>query len=116
MSLPFTFRRSDILRLDLDVDRSSNFKAWLEEFSAYRAVSGLSNQEAETQYRVLRLAFSRDTVTVIDNLGLTDEDRKKVDKIVEALKTHLQGAVNKTLEQRNFRKRRQHKPESFDNF
>ena len=114
--MPFTFRRSDIPRLDLDVDRGSNFKAWLEEWSAYHAVSGLSDQEAETQYHVLRLAFSRDTATVIDNLGLPNEDRKKVDKIIEALKTHMQGDVNETVERRNFRKRRQHKQESFDDF
>ena len=114
--MPFTFRRSVIPRLDLDVDRGSNFKAWLEEWSAYHAVSGLSDQEAETQYHVLRLAFSRDTATVIDNLGLPNEDRKKVDKIIEALKTHMQGAVNETVERRNFRKRRQRKQESFDDF
>ena len=47
--MPFTFRRNDIPRLDLDVDRGKNFKAWLEEWSAYHAVSGFSDQEAETQ-------------------------------------------------------------------
>ena len=114
--MTFTFRRSNISRLDLDVDRGNNFKAWLEEWSAYHAVSGLSDQEAETQYHVLRLAFSRDTATVIDNLGLANDNRKKVDKIIEALKTHIQGAVNETVERRNFKKRRQHKQESLDDF
>ena len=112
----FTFQRCNIPRLDLDVDRGNNFKAWLEEWSAYHAVSGLSDQEAETQYHMLRLAFSRNTATVIDNLDLPNDDRKKVDKIIEALKTHMQGTVNETVERRNFRKRGQHKQESFNDF
>ena len=84
--MPFRFRRSDIPRFDVDVDRGSSFKAWLAEWSAYHAVSGLSEESDDTQYHVLRLAFSRETATVIDNLGLPEEDRRKVDKIIDALK------------------------------
>ena len=36
----FTFRKSDILQLDLEIDRGSNFTAWLEEWTAYAALSG----------------------------------------------------------------------------
>ena len=72
----FTFRRSDIPRLDLDIDSGSNFKAWLEEWTTYHALSGLNKQDGETQFYVLRLAFLRDTATVINNLGLPDEVRK----------------------------------------
>ena len=74
----FTFRICDIPRLDLDIDRGSNFKAWLEEWTACHVVSGLNEQDGETQYHVHKLAFSRDTATVIDNLGLPAEDRKKI--------------------------------------
>ena len=48
-SMPFTFRCSDIPKLNLDVDRGSNFKAWLEEWSAYIAVSGLSKENGDTK-------------------------------------------------------------------
>ena len=64
--MPFTIRRSDIPRLDVDVNRGSSFIAWLEEWSAYHAVSGLSEESDDTQYHVLRLAFSRETATVIE--------------------------------------------------
>ena len=114
--MPSTFRRSDIPKLDLDVDRGSNFKAWLEEWSAYIAVSGLSEENGDTKYHVLRLAFSRETASVVNNLGLPEEDKKKIDKIIQALKVHVEGAVNETVERRNFRKRRQHTQESFDDF
>jgi len=53
--MPLTFRKSDIPHLDLDIDRGSNFTSWREEWNAYSLVSGLSKEEAITQYNVLRL-------------------------------------------------------------
>ena len=67
----------------------------------------------------MRLAFSRDkanAANVVDNLGLATEDMKKVAKIIEALTKHTEGAVNETVERRNFRKRRQHARETFDDY
>jgi len=114
--IPYTFRRSDIPKLDLEVDRGVSFKAWLEEWSAYSAVSGLGKEDGDTQYNVLRLAFFRDTAYVVDNLGLAAEDKKKVTKIIDALKNHMEGSVNETVERRNFRQHRQQPRESFDDF
>ena len=87
--MPFTFRHSDIPKLDLDVDHGSNFKAWLEEWLAYIAVSGLSEENGDTKYHVLRLAFSRETASVVDNLGLSEEDKKKIDKIIQCICNNL---------------------------
>ena len=72
--MPFTFRCSDIRKLDLDVDWGSNFKAWLEEWSAYIAVPGLSKENGDTKYHVLCLAFFYKTPSVGDNLGLPEEE------------------------------------------
>ena len=69
-----------------------------------------------TQYNILRLAFSRDTANFVDNLGLATEDKKKVAKIIDALTKHMEGAVNETVERRNFCKRRQHAHETFDDY
>ena len=79
-------------------------------------VSGLSIEEAATQYNVLRLAFSRETALIVSNLGLSDENKQKVTSIIEALTEHIEGTVNETVEQKAFRKRRQHRGESFDDF
>ena len=38
----------------------------------------------------------------------------KLEKIIQALKDHMRGAINETVERRNFRKRRQNQHESFD--
>ena len=114
--MPYTFRRSDIPRLDLDVDRGSHFKAWLDEWSAYADVSGLNDENNATKYNVLRLAFSRETANVVDNLGLSADDRNQTDKIITALKQHVAGSINETVERNNFRKRRQYSQEAFDDF
>ena len=114
--MPFTFRKSDIPNLDLDIDRGSNFTSWKEEWTAYSLVSGLSKEEAETQYNVLRLAFSRETALIVSNLGLPEEKKQNVKSIIEALTEHVEGTVNETVERKAFRKRRQQKGESFDDF
>ena len=62
-----------------------------------------------------RLAFSRETANVAENFGLP-EDRKKVDEVIAALKIHVAGSVKETVESRNFRERKQHTRESFDNY
>ena len=59
--MPFTFTKSDIPHLDHGIDRGSNFISWKEEWTAYLLESELTKAEAETQYNVLRLAFSRET-------------------------------------------------------
>ena len=112
----FTFRKGDIPQLDLEIDRGSNFTAWLEEWTAYAALSGLNEGNAETQYNVLRLAMCRETANVVGNLGLPEEDRRKVDQVIAALKIHVAGSVNETVERRNFRKRKQYPRESFDDY
>ena len=114
--MPFTFRKSDIPHLDLDIDRGSNFTSWKEEWDAYLLVSGLSKEKAATQYNVLRLAFSRETALIVSNLGLSDENKQNVTSIIKALTEHVEGTVNETVERKAFRKRRQHRGESFDDF
>ena len=50
--MPFTFRKSDIPHLDLDIGQGSNFTSWKEEWDAYLLVSGLSKEKAATQDNV----------------------------------------------------------------
>ena len=96
--MPFTFRKSDIPHLDLDIGQGSNFTSWKEEWDAYLLVSGLSKEKAATQDNVLRLAFSRETALIVSNLGLSDENKQNVTSIIEALTEHVEGTVNETVE------------------
>ena len=73
--MPYVFRPGDLPKLDLQVDRGTDFKAWKYQWDAYVSLSGLSAESAAKQVQALILCFSRETVTVIDNLGLTEEQR-----------------------------------------
>jgi len=62
------------------------------------------------------ICFSRDTLSIVQNLGLTEEQRGSVDDIISPIKRYVDGHVNETVERRNFRRRTQQVGESFDDF
>ena len=53
---------------------------------------------------------------VVDNLGMTREQRANADSIVEAVQHYVEGHINESVERRNFRRRIQHAGETFDDF
>ena len=116
MAVTYTFRQGDFPKLDLQVDRGSDFAAWKLQWDSYRSLSGLAEQGAATQVQALTLCFSRDTLSVVQNLGLTEEQRGSVDSIISAIKRYIDGHVNETVERRNFRRCTQQAGESFDDF
>ena len=111
-----TFRTSDLPKLDLDTDRGTDFLAWQQQWLAYRSLSGLSGKPATKQVQALQLCFSRETLNIVENLGLTNAQKKDQAQIIAALKQHVEGRVNETIERRNFRQRKQRQGESFDDF
>ena len=114
--MPFVFRLSDLPKLDLQVDRGTDFEAWKTQWTSYVNLSGLTGESAETQVQALTLCFSRETLTIVENLGLTTEQRKNVDAIISALKGHIEGHRNESMERHNLRRRKQQPGESFDDF
>ena len=55
-------------------------------------------------------------LTIVNNLGLTTEQRTNVTSIVEVMQWYVDGHINGSFEQRNFRRRVQQVGESFDDF
>ena len=53
---------------------------------------------------------------VVDNLGLTVDQRAKVKDIVNAIQQYVDGHLNESVERRNFRHRRQQPGETFDDY
>ena len=54
--------------------------------------------------QVLQLCFSPETLNVVQNLGLTAEEKQDQAQIIAALKQHVEGLVNETVERRNSEK------------
>ncbi len=114
--MPFAFRQGDLPKLDMQVDRGSDFQAWKTQWQAYFSLSGLDAQPAAKQVQALTLCFSRETVSIVDNLGLSVDERASVRSTIDAIKRYVKGQVNETVERKNFRKRTQQDGESFDDF
>ena len=98
------------------MDRGTDFAAWKAQWDCYSSLSGLSEQPDAKQVQALTLCFSRETLTIVQNPGLSEDDKTKVSPIIAALKRYVDGHVNETVERRNFRRRFQQPGESFDDY
>jgi len=72
----FTFHQGDLPKLHIQVDRGTDFMAWKAQWVCYSSLSGLNEQSGEKQVQALTLCFSRETLTIVQNLGLSEDDRK----------------------------------------
>ena len=114
--MSYVFRSGDLPKLDLQVDRGTDFKAWKAQWEAYLNLSGLATQSQDKQVQALTLCFSRETVTIVENLGLSDDQRGNVTHIVKAISQYVEGQINESVERRRFRQRKQQQGEAFDDF
>ena len=90
-TVALVFRHGDLPKLDLQVDRGTDFKAWKVQWQAYFSLSGLDALTDEKQVQALTLCFSLKTLTIVDNLGLTD---KKTKEIIDAIERYVNGQIN----------------------
>ena len=62
------------------------------------------------------LCFSRETLTIVEYLGLTSEQWKDGEAIISAIKSYTDGHINESVELHNFFRRVQQCGEAFDDF
>ena len=82
------------------------------QWESYRSLSGLEKESAAKQVQSLMLYFSRDILSIIQNLGLIEEQRGCVGKMICAIKHYI---VMKLLNDKTFQ-RTQHPGKPFDDF
>ena len=111
--MAYVFRPGDLPKLDLQVDRGTDFKAWQSQWDAYVSLSGLDKQSQAKQVQALTLCFSRETVTIV---SLTDAQKGNAKHIVTAIQQYVEGQLNESVERRNFRRRAQQPGETVDDF
>ena len=95
--MTYTFQQDDLPKLDLQVDRGTDFKAWKSQWDAYLSLSGLDKQSQAKQVQALTLCFSRETVTIINNLGLTATQKGDTKQIITAIQRYV-GHINELVE------------------
>ena len=108
----YTFRQSDLPKLDLNVDRGTDFAAWRAQWDSYCFLLGLVDENTAKQVKALTLCLSRETLAVVHNLGLS----KAQSAIIEAMQKYMDGHINETMERHKFRRRTQQQGETFDDY
>ena len=76
----------------------------------------LISLSADKQVQALTLCFSQETVTIVDNLGLTAAQRGKVKDIIKAIESYVQGEINETVERQHVRRHVQQDGETVNDF
>ena len=69
----YMFRQGDLPKLDLQVDRGSDFATWKVQWDSYLNLLGLDNEDAAKQVQALALCFTQETLTMVENLGLSED-------------------------------------------
>ena len=116
MSAEYTFRQGNLPKLDVQIDKGMDFTAWCTQWEAYGSLSGLDQQAAAKQVKALMLCFSRETLAMVQNLGLTEDQMKDPAEIIIALQRYVDGHINEMVECRNLCHRVQQPRESFIDF
>ena len=83
------------------------------QWDAYCTLSGLKDQAQALQVQALTLCFSRETLMIVDNLGLSTAQRGRVTDIIQAMQQCVDGRINESVERRNFQRRTQQPGEAF---
>ena len=112
----YSFCQSDLPKLDLNLDRGTDFAAWRTQWDSYCFLSGLVDEDSTKQVKVLTLCLSRETLAIVHNLGLSETQMKKPSAVIDALQRYVDGHINETVERRNFRRRTQQQGETFDDY
>ena len=86
MSAEYTFWQSDLPKLDVQIDRGTDFTAWRMQWEVHGSLLGLDQQVAAKQVKAL---MARETLAVVQNLGLTKDQMKDLAEIIVALQRYV---------------------------
>ena len=110
------FQQGYLPKLDLQVDRGSDFTAWKTQWDSYVSLLGLAGEDDAEQVQALTLCFSRDTLAIVQNLSLSEDKRKSVNAIIDAIKRYIEGHINESVERQIFEREPNKPGETFDDF
>ena len=109
--------RKDAPKFDIETQKDF-FDDWREKWNAFERLSNISSisdttVRAQVRLDALRSACSYATLRVIRNLALKPPNDSDVDKIIDALETHIHGTINSIVATRQFLRRHQRDNEPF---
>ena len=89
---------------------------WIRRFQRFRVASGLSGKSSENQVNTLVYTMGDAADDILASFGLTEEQSKTYDTVVEKFQGHFVKKRNVIFERAKFNQRKQEEGESVDNF
>ena len=86
---------------------SEEWPKWKRRFEQYRQAPGLAEKGEEHQVSTLLYCLGEDAEEVLDTTRISDEDRKKYQKAVDAFDKHFKVKKNMIYERARFNQRSQ---------
>ena len=108
----YIFKQGYLPKLDIEIYQGSYFTIWKVQGDSYPA----SQDRLMRQVQALTLCFTQDMLTIVKNVGLSEDKWKSITAIIATIKHYIKGYINKSIESRNFHYRTQQPDESFDDF
>ena len=75
-------------------DVASNWDFFKRQWSDYEIATGLDKRDESVRLATLRSAMGRECLQILPNLSLSEEDKKKIDKCLEALENYFKPTRN----------------------
>lgn len=101
------------LIVNSDIDMCQEWTEWLEAFEDYATANKLSAEDATIQTATFRACAGREATKVLNNLNLTEDERKILATLKKKLTDHFAPSKNKTYERCQFHRLRQQTNENF---
>lgn len=104
------------LVVNSDIDMSQEWNEWLELYENYSTANKMGTEEATIQVANFKACVGREALKVLNNLNLSDEEKKVLKTLKDKLTEHFAPAKNKTYERCQFHRIKQQANENFEDF
>lgn len=102
--------------MNLSLNLASEWRRFKDEFENYEIASGLVDNPTGRRAAILLSCIGSEAHAVFRTLDVPEADRKKVEKVTEALERHFIGQTNEIYERYKLYIRSQETGESFDSY
>lgn len=104
------------LIINNDIDMAREWSEWYEAYESYTIAAKVDKEEAPIKLANFKTVIGRDGIPLINNLGLTENEKKLLSELVAKLKAHFVPKRNKTYERCQFHRIKQQDSEAFYDF
>ncbi|KAB0790508.1 hypothetical protein PPYR_15094 [Photinus pyralis] len=102
--------------LSLQGNLAENWRKFKQSFKIFMKATGKDAKDGETKVAIFLNIIGEEAVEVFNTMFISDDDRKDIDKVIEAFEGYCLPKTNVVYERFVFHKRNQCEGESFEQF